>query len=139
MAELSGIQNQEWEIVESGFWNSSLKKFLKRHKAETEAMLANLATYELALKNGVQPSQFKAGFIHNERNGLVAIDQSGSSVRNPKQTRMYVYAWVWGKELHLIKIGDKTAQKKDVNDCKTYISPLKNVDKEKGGENDKNA
>ncbi|SEH97299.1 Hypothetical protein PYTT_2203 [Akkermansia glycaniphila] len=38
------------------------------------------------------------------------------------QTRLYVYAYVLGRKLHLICAGDKQSQPRDNSYCKQYIS-----------------
>ena len=118
-----------WKIVISDYWAASLKRFLKKHPNETKAMLSNLGTYQKAIfEEGLDPYAFNAGFIHREPMGIRAIDQKGT-IGKAKQTRLYVYAWIRGKELHLIKIGDKTQQSRDINNCKKYVTPLKEEDK----------
>ena len=77
-----------------------------------------------ALKAGVKPEHIQAGFIHREPHGVVAIDQKGAKGR-PRQTRLYIYADEPRQTIHLITIGDKNSQKRDIADCRKFISNLR--------------
>ncbi len=62
-------------------------------------------------------------FVHRESSGCHAITQQPLS--SVAQTRLYVYCYVIGKELHVICAGDKTSQAKDSRFCASYVKNLK--------------
>ena len=68
-----------WKIEKSGFFESRFKRFQKKHRDEALTVLNNLDSYFKALNEGANPLQIKAGFIHNEPEGIKAIDQKGGS------------------------------------------------------------
>ena len=62
----------EWVLEESDIFASRFKRFQKKHRNETMAVLNNLDTYFHALNSGVKPSLIQGGFIHREPQGVVA-------------------------------------------------------------------
>ena len=84
----------------------------------------NLDTYMRTLNMGVKPGFIQAGFIHREPHGVIAIDQKGAK-GSPKQTRLYIYAFEVGNILYLITIGDKNAQKRDIQDCRQFVTSMR--------------
>jgi hypothetical protein len=113
----------EWILEESPFFASRFRKYQKKHSNETAAVLNNLDTYVRTLNMGVKPELIQASFIHREPQGVVAIDQKGVK-GSPRQTRLYVYALVASTALYLITIGDKNSQKRDIQDCRQYVTSL---------------
>ncbi len=109
-----------WRFEESSFFASKFKKYQKKHRAETIAVLSNLDTYEKALNSGVKPPLIRAGFIHPEPQGVVGIDQKGTKGK-ARQTRLYIYACEQDHVVYLITIGDKNSQKQDIKDCKEFM------------------
>ncbi len=114
----------EWILEESTFFASKFRRYQKKHPNETAAVMNNLDTYVRTLNAGVKPTLIQAGFIHREPQGVIAIDQKGIK-GSPRQTRLYVYAFEVGDVLFLITIGDKNSQKKDIEDCRRFISSLR--------------
>ena len=113
-----------WKLQKSDFFDSRFKRFQKRHPNEATAMLNNLDTYFSTLNDGVHPLNIKAGFIHHEPEGIKAIDQKGGKGKL-MQTRLYVYPYTETEALHVILIGTKKDQNKDIKECRDYIKPLK--------------
>jgi hypothetical protein len=113
-----------WQIEQSEMFKSRFRKFQKNRPNEAEAVFDNLDTYFRTLQSVGNPLQVKAGFIHDESDGIKAIDQRGGG-KNLTQTRLYIYPEVERQILHIISIGTKTDQKSDVNECRDYIKPLK--------------
>lgn len=113
-----------WSIQKSKFFDSRFKRFQKKHSEEALAVLNNLDSYFKTLCDGVNPLNIKAGFIHHEPIGIKALDQKGGK-GNLMQSRLYVYPDVSTQILHVISIGTKVDQRGDINECKTYIDPLK--------------
>ncbi len=114
----------DWALVESSFFASKFKRFKKKHCLEAKAVLNNLDTYLTALQAGAKAVLIQAGFIHREPQGVVAIDQKGAQGK-PKQTRLYVYVVEMNNTLHLITIGDKNSQQRDLADCRKYVTALR--------------
>ena len=106
------------------FFGGKLAKYQKKHPDETIAVLSNLDTYTTTLQGGVKPSLIRAGFIHREPQGVVAIDQRGTKGR-PRQTRLYVFPDLTTSVLYLITIGDKNSQTRDLKDCRQFVNDLR--------------
>ncbi len=58
----------------------------------------------------------KTGFIHDEKKGVVAIDQSGVA-----GTQLRLYLVPKSHEIRLITIGDKSSQKADIKLAHDYV------------------
>lgn len=113
-----------WNLLTSPFFDGRLKRVNKNHPAETKAMLENLDKYLKALNEGANPINISAGWIHNEPEGIKALDQKGTKGK-PAQTRLYIFPQESIKRLHVITVGDKNTQKTDIQDSRDYIRPLK--------------
>ena len=116
-----------WKIEPSGIFERKLNQYRKKHPNETKNALLNLDRYKDALDAGTKPAQIQGGFIHSEPHGVVAVDQRGArkgSKGTPRQTRLYIYAYVQEEVLYLITIGDKKSQTQDLKDCEEFINSL---------------
>jgi hypothetical protein len=118
-----------WEIEVSSYYGRKLAKYQKKHPNEVFACLNNLDTYKQALDSGASPRLIKAGFIHPEPKGAVAIDQSGAP-GSSRETRLYIYAFEVARVVHLITIGDKNTQADDIKDVKRYVDAVRKEQKE---------
>lgn len=115
-----------WTILKAdGYPAKRELKLGKKHERLVENILANLRQYAdtVSLSN---PEQAKRtlSFVHDEKKGLVAIDQ-----RPPKggvQLRLYVYPQVSARTLHVIAFGDKSSQSDDIRFCHHYIQEIEN-------------
>ena len=88
------------------------------------------ALSDFQVNKGVPPQQITAGFIHQEPGGVKAIDQKGPRKGiggTPKEGRLYVFPEEESKTLHLITIGDKNSQQKDLADCRKFMRDLKEL------------
>ena len=86
-------------------------------------MLANLEEYRDALSEHGTPLRLvEYSFVHRETSGCHAITQQPLS--SAAQTRLYVYCYIAGHELHLICVGDKSSQAKDNRFCAQYVKNL---------------
>lgn len=114
-----------WQkVVEDSYPGHKEKKFGKKHKSLVTNILANLETYLTLLQSGEHPEQLKRllSFVHEEKNGLYAIDQ-----RPPVkgfQLRLYVYPEVESSKLHVLIIGDKKSQSGDIKIAHKVIKEL---------------
>lgn len=113
-----------WVIQKSLFFKARFKRFQKKHPEEARAVLNNLETYLTTLNIGVNPINIKAGFIHDEPDGIKALDQKGGKGKM-MQSRLYIFPETELKILHVISIGTKSDQGGDISECRSYIRPLK--------------
>ena len=119
--------HEEWKMESTEKYLCKYKEYSKDHLRELAAMIDNLKTYFNSLSNGVNPLQMNDGFIHNERQGIYAIDQKGGGQKMKlQQTRLYIYPDVSSKKLFLLTIGDKHSQnKQDIPFCKEFVKDLR--------------
>ncbi len=123
---------KKWTVLKfDGYPEKRQSKLARGHETLIANVLANLATYLRALELGVHPEQVKRSipFVHDEKRGLVAIDQ-----RPPKggfQVRLYVFPQATVSTLHVIAIGDKSSQEDDIRFCHRYIKEIENAQKSK--------
>ncbi len=106
----------EWKIVSADGFGSRFNKIKKRYPQETTAVMVNLDRYKKALDEGGIPQNVSAGYIHPEKKGVIAIDQSGSS---GAQLRLYLVPQ--SQEIQLITIGDKRSQREDIQTAHQYV------------------
>ena len=119
-----------WTIESTQKYISDYKRYEKKMNNELIATLNNAHTYYNSLNRGVNPLQIKSGFIHSEPDGIVAIDQRGSTKvlgkkLKLKQTRLYIYPDVERKILHFLKIGNKNSQSDDLKYCKKEVNQIR--------------
>ena len=86
-------------------------------------MLDNLDTYFGALNQGAVLEQIHYGFVHSEPKGVKAIDQKGAGA-GVKQTRLYIFPDTDTQIVHLITVGDKSSQKKDIKFAVEVVDDL---------------
>ena len=122
-----------WKLSATPEYERRHKRYQKKHKKELLAVLDNLDTYLKALQAGTNPQQIKAGFVHPEPMGVVAIDQKGKG-KNVAQTRLYVFADPKDEILHLITLGDKRSQAADIKTCKAFVTQLQEENANRKGE-----
>jgi hypothetical protein len=112
-----------WEVVEEERFSTRLERFMKKRPTETDGCLVGLNKYHQTLCDGVKPFQIKAGYIHPEPKGIVAIDQ-GSGV-GLTELRLYAFAFEPTRALHLITMGDKKSQSKDILEAERFVDKLR--------------
>jgi hypothetical protein len=120
-----------WKMEKEDDYLRRADRFSKKHRREWVAVHDNLDTYYKALLQGAKPLQIKFGFMHNEPQGVVAIDQKGGG-KSLMQTRLYVFPFVEKEVLHLITIGDKTTQSADLATCRNFVSSIRTPKLENG-------
>lgn len=112
-----------WTIQKSPFFAGRWERYEKNHPAECIAMMDNLDRFLVALNSGVPLLQIRGGFIHQEPAGIKALDQPGGQGKL-KQSRLYVYPDGKRRTLHVISVGDKSSQKRDIQEARDYVRPL---------------
>ena len=122
-----------WESQPTDVFKRKLEWYTKKRPKELEWALRNLNTYLGQLDEGVNPLQIvKLRFVHNEHNGIYAVDQKGGP-KNLAEIRLYLFPHVPSKTLHLLTIGDKNSQSRDINDCRAMVKEI-NTSEEKRNE-----
>ena len=115
-----------WTTTSTEQYARDQRKYEKKFPNELTATVNNLDTYFTTLQKVQNPLQVTGGFIHNEPSGIKAIDQTGGTKKHKlKQTRLYIYPDTVSKTLYLLCIGDKTSQKRDIQNCKKFVKKLK--------------
>lgn len=113
---------EEWILVPTNKYMRKYKYYEKRCPREFAAITGNLDTYFETLKKQGNPLQIKAGFIHNEPEGIKGIDQKGGGQKvKLQQARLYVYPNIPNKTLYLLTIGNKKTQREDIKFCQKYV------------------
>lgn len=115
----------EWEHLKSDAFVRDYNKLNKKNPQELTNVMINFVTFFTALSNGAKVQHIKAGFIHKEPSGIKAIDQSGSDSKGLKETRLYIYPDESTKICHLICIGFKKGQPKDIQSAKKFVKKIK--------------
>lgn len=119
-----------WTVQPEDQYARRYREFETRHAGVLLALLNNLDTYHRALSDGQQPMNIRAGFLHPEKHhGLAAVDTKGAATKQPA-ARLYFYPDTETHVLHLLCIGFKKTQKKDLRACRRL------VDRIRGGRSD---
>ncbi len=113
-----------WELEPSGSFDSRYKRFEKNHRRELKALLANLQRYLALIEDGQSPQFIKLGFLHRESDGIKAIDQKGGGP-GLMESRLYVYPDRENQVLHLLCIGNKAEQHRDMVECRAWARQLR--------------
>ena len=120
-----------WCVEPTDQYNRDFKHYSKKHPEELKAVLDNIDTYLKLLNSCDNPAFISVGFLHNEPDGIKAIDQKGSkSKQKLQQARLYTYAYSDNNILYLLGIGGKTSQGGDIQKYRKYMRSLK-----QGGQN----
>ncbi len=115
----------QWELEETTRYVSRYKHFDRKHSRELQALRSNLERFVDAINDGQLPHMVTGKFIHNESDGIRALDQTGGFGRGLMESRLYLFADTSEQVLYLLCIGDKGEQKKDMIDCRRMVGKLK--------------
>jgi hypothetical protein len=113
-----------WFLQTTERWEKDSAWYAKKRPNELAAVLRNLERYKQMLEVAPNPLAVSGGFLHPESMGIVAVDQKGGG-KNLQQTRLYVFAEVETRTLHLLTIGDKASQAKDILFCQRTVETLR--------------
>jgi hypothetical protein len=114
----------EWSVSPTPEFIRSSHAYEKKHPDELTATLANLLhRYLPRLNHARHHALVHAGCLHHEGHGVIAIDQSGQG-RNLRETRLYAYPLDATLTLHLLLIGDKSSQKRDLRIVREIIRQI---------------
>lgn len=115
-----------WDYAPYDKYNRQVKHYDKKHKDELVAILENLGKYMKALRLAGSPQHVTGKYIHKEPMGVKGLDESGErTVKDLQCTRLYVYPEVESKTLHLLTIGPKKTQPKDIKLCKEIVKQIR--------------
>ena len=116
-----------FKIVESDELHGRLRDFLKSksHSAPTKTAIRHLQDVIDMLNEETPLSRIsKSGYVHREKNGVYATDQTGTPGR-ARQIRLYYYPDLKNRTVYVLRVGDKSTQTKDVIFCRQYVAKLR--------------
>lgn len=119
-----------WGLAKAKGFENSYKRFARKHRAEANAVMANLETAIDVLNdtNSVQKVR-ELNFARKEPDGILALDSRGAKRERTgtklKVTRLYVYAVEINSMLYLLRIGDKDSQQQDLKTCGNAVRKIK--------------
>jgi len=118
-----------WSIEITEQCERDFKNYQKKRPLEFQAVMQNLEKYHTALAEAAHPRLVQFGFLHEEPKGILAIDQSGGGVKKGKlqQTRLYTYAVLESNVLHLLCMGSKTTQPKDIRFATARVDSIRSA------------
>lgn len=121
------MPSAEWHISPTPEFKRTSLTYEKKHPDELAAALANLLhRYLPRLNHARRHALVHAGCLHHEGHGVIAIDQSGQGP-NLSETRLYAYPHDESLTLHLLLIGAKSSQKRDLRIVREILRNLPNV------------
>jgi hypothetical protein len=121
----------DWMIALNEQCTRDIKRYEKKNPYEIRAVLLNLDKYQNALDSSAHPRLVNFGFMHMEPKGIVAIDQKGGTLPDGKkrtglqETRLYTYSDLESKTLHLLCLGSKLSQSKDIRFAERAVDALR--------------
>ncbi len=121
-----------WNLQQIGKYIHDFREYEKKRPNELKSILRNLDRYFAALPKVVNTRQIRAGYIHVEPHGIVAIDQKGGGKKiRLQETRLYLYPDAEKKTVYLMAIGNKKTQKRDIADCSKLLKQLRKIKERK--------
>ena len=127
-----------WELEPTDLFVKLEAWYRKKRPAELAAVLRNLDRYVDLLNAAPNSKAVQAGFLHREPAGVIAVDQKGGGA-NLAETRLYTLADDSAKVLHLIVIGDKGSQAKDIHASREFAQQLKEISQQHENEEERPA
>ena len=112
-------EREAWGFSDGLASGNQFKHFRKKHPREYVSCFANLEKVRLLLSEGHTMGQLSLGFLGSEGEGLWRVGQS--KVPHAKETRLYVFAEEETKTLHILGIGTKETQARDIKEAKETI------------------
>ncbi|MEX1229590.1 MAG: hypothetical protein WEB58_05080 [Planctomycetaceae bacterium] len=119
-----GESGPMWELEYQAEFERKVKKYAKKHRQETMNAAANLQAVLEGLNAGLKMRQIVRGFIHDEGEGALAVDESGRG-KHLLGTRLYFYPDEPTETVYVVTIGDKDSQKRDVKTTQDFVSRLR--------------
>ena len=113
-----------WQVEALPEFARTLKQYQKKHRDAVAQLLVNLEAMHEALNLGVKPASLQSGHIHHEPQGILAVDQRGGPGKTI-ELRLYTYPCEGSSTLHLLMIGDKGSQSRDIAWCSGVVRNLR--------------
>ncbi len=117
----------QWKVIQRDCYpGHKEKKLKKKQKQLIDNIFQNLETYIILIESNGNPDLIKRNntFVHEEKNGLYAIDQRPPAGGN--QYRLYIYPDVENLTLYVLIIGDKKTQSSDIKEAHKDIGRIRN-------------
>lgn len=120
-----------WQLEPTEQFERDARRYAKKQPGEYLAVMENLEKYLIFLEESSHPKLVQFGFLHDEPKGIRAVDQSGGALASGgkrgklSQTRLYTYAALESKVLHLLCLGSKTTQAKDIRYAESVVDALR--------------
>ena len=116
--------SQSWVFQTTARFERDRAYYEKKHPRELDACLRNTLIRYLPMLNATpNPRTIQAGFLHAEPGGVMAVDQKGGG-GNLRETRLYTYACAATRVLHLLLLGDKSTQRRDLIEIRRMTASL---------------
>ena len=112
-----------WTIKITDEAEREIRHYFKRHPRETASVLANTESILGLLNSGKRIGGFQVGYFRSEGDGLYRVGQTG--VKAAKETRLYVFPDEAVEIIHVIGIGDKETQQRDIRSAKKTVDALR--------------
>jgi putative component of toxin-antitoxin plasmid stabilization module len=112
-------EGQRWEVSRNLVSGNAFKHFRKRRGREFASCFANLEKVRVFLSEGIPMVQVGVGFLRSEGDGLWRVGQS--QVPYAKESRLYFYPEEETRTLHVLGVGTKETQAKDIREAKEII------------------
>lgn len=112
-----------WKALPTARADRDLQRLPRRHPREHAALLRNLSRYLGLLDAAPHARLIRAGFLHPEPGGVLAIDERGGGP-GLRAMRLYTFADARTRTLHLLLIGDKDSQHADLRTLPTLLREL---------------
>lgn len=115
----------DWTFTTTARFERDRFRYAKKRPLELQACLRNTLVRYLSMLNvASHPRAIHAGFLHPEPGGVVAVDQRGQG-GYLSETRLYTYADETTRTLHLLLIGDKSTQRRDLGDVSRLLDAIR--------------
>jgi hypothetical protein len=101
-----------WSISTTDAPSTAFEKYGRRHPAEVASVFANLDTLLAFLRAGRKVGAFRVGWFRSEGKGVYRIGQT--AVPRAHETRLYVCIDDARQLVHVIGLGDKSSQDRDI-------------------------
>jgi len=116
--------SQPWVFKATDRFERDRAYYEKKHPRELAACLRNTLLRYLPMLNAApNPRAIQAGFLHGEPGGVVAVDQKGGG-GSLSESRLYTYACADTRILHLLLLGDKASQRRDLAEVRRILAKL---------------
>lgn len=117
-----------WRSLRDAKFEKRVGELVKKYRCEAMNAVLNLNAYMGALNEGANPTDLvKEPYVHNERDGVYALDQRGPVPKAKAQIRLYVWPDTdepldegQSRTVHVITMGTKDTQKQDIIDSKDF-------------------